>query len=434
MKDNAADETVIDQLTLAIEQGAFPKVASDYANHLLHRLSAPVRVSVFGIPGSGKSELINMFVGRSVLSDKVRLPTTEIVYGPNEAMTLTDAKGRSHRHEKVDLSLVSSESAAFLKIELPIERLKRISFLEVVTDGSVAELSSAIEWAVGRTDIALWCSQNFEADEQAVWSKVPDSLKDHAFLVLTKADVLSAEGALSKRVSGLETIVAEEFHSLFAVATLQAIAAYGSNGEVDEATFHASGGGALTSEVLRHAERGRRADFDSAQMFLVRYKISGLVSASKTAAKDEPVDPSTELVEASPVATNADAAEVPDDAVQPEAPEVDDAPEVSNVALFADAVRYLKRRGETLTAAMSDQSEGNGSAILPQCADVVEYLMDHFSQDESGCEATDAMIDELSEAQELMVLLEVEGGDASAADAATLILQLRREIEMQIAA
>ena len=43
---------------------------------------------------------------------------------------------------------------------------------------------------------------------------------------------------------------------LFAVATLQALRAY-ENGAVDEALFHASGGGALTSEVLRHAERGR---------------------------------------------------------------------------------------------------------------------------------------------------------------------------------
>ena len=114
MKDSAADDTVVDRLRYAIANSAFPNAAEDYAQHLLQRLTQPVRVSILGLPESGKSELINMFVGQPILHNKVRLPTTEIVYGPSEAMIVTGVDGKSKRHEKVDLNLLKSASAAFL--------------------------------------------------------------------------------------------------------------------------------------------------------------------------------------------------------------------------------------------------------------------------------------------------------------------------------
>ena len=62
------------------------------------------------------------------------------------------------------------------------------------------------------------------------------------------------------------------------------------------------------------------------------------------------------------------------------------------------------------------------------------HLLDLFSDDDSGCPAADAFIDELTEASELMVLMQIESGDAPAADAVTLLLQLRRDIETKLAA
>ena len=99
-----------------------------------------------------------------------------------------------------------------------------------------------------------------------------------------------------------------------------------------------------------------------------------------------------------------------------------------------DAVRFLKRRGETLAEAASGLNEGDTKGLFDQCVDAVEYLVDRFSQDESGCPVADAMIDELTEAEDMMILMQVEAGDAPAADAATLLLQLRREMEMKLAA
>ncbi|CAN0604852.1 unnamed protein product, partial [Ectocarpus sp. 12 AP-2014] len=159
-------------------------------------------------------------------------------------------------------------------------------------------------------------------------------------------DVLSAKKALSAKVSALESIVAEEFHSLFAVATLQAIQAQTAAG-VDEAMFHASGGSALSSEVLRHAERGRRADFDSAHMFLARYQIKDVPAGTRP--KPQPVpevapgipEPVTEPVE-TPVPPAKPASIVPA------------AVSVENVSLFVESIHFLKRRGEGLSQTVAD--------------------------------------------------------------------------------
>lgn len=456
MKDNAGDDTVIERLEGSLDADTLPSAARDYARHLVRRLSQPVRVSVLGFPGSGKSQLVNMFLGEAIIPEGVVLPTTEYAYGDVAQMVVTGTDGAVVKVHGTDVSALSGRSAAFLRIELPIEILRRINLLEVVTDGTQEELTSGVDWVVRRTDIALWCTQEFGKLEQSIWQRVPDSLKDHAFLVLSKADKLSAEKLLRERVASLETVVAEEFHSLFAVATLQAIRAY-DNGVFDEAVFHASGGGALTSEVLRHAERGRRADFDSAHMFLARYHVPAAPKA-KTKAPSKPISAKSVPAPIPDANINSETSPISVPLPQKAAPEIASAPvkpdvaapkqipafvaaapaptarKVENITLFTDGIRFLRRRGDSLSDTATRLGQGEAKGLIEHCVSAVEHLVDQFSQDEFGCEAADAFIDELAEAQDMMVLMQVEEGDAPAADAVTLLLQLRRDMEMQLAA
>lgn len=420
MKDSAPDDTVVERLRAALEAGALPSAARDHASHLLKRLVSPVQVTLLGFPGSGKSELLNMFIGQQFLPKGAGLPTVELTWGPVEKVTLTDTNGRNRVQNGLDLSSIDRESAAFLRVEMPKDILKRISLLEVVTGGASAEMESAVDWAVRRTDIALWCTQEFGPRERALWTRVPDGLKDHAFLILTKADVLSAGNELSDRIAALESVVAEEFHSMFAVATLQAIKAHKADGRVDEAVYHASGGGALKAEILRHAERGRRADFDSAHLFLARYQVADV--PTRTPRRPDPEADAEAAGSASDAATGA------------ARPDMADTATVENAALFSGAVTYLRRRGETLWRDAAERGPGDTAPIVQQCLDAVEHLSDLFAQDDSGCPAADAFLDDLSEATDLMVLMQAESGDAPAADAVTLLLQLRRDMEMKLAA
>ncbi len=417
MKDSAQDLTVIERLRHALATNSVPTAARDHAAHLLKRLSSPVRVTLLGRPGSGKSELVNMFVRSRILPRDMKLPTLELGYGPSERITVISSDGTKSVIDGLNFGAACQGSPAFLKVEAPLPLLQRVSLLEVVTDGSVSGFQSAIDWAVRRTDIALWCTQDFDLEERAHWARVPDSLKDHGFMVLTKADKLSADKVLSSRIAELETVVSEEFHSLFAVATLQAIKAYRPNGQVDESIYHASGGGALSAQILRHAERGRRADFDSAHLFLAGYQIANVPAKPSANEAEKAEKPNSRPIT------------VPVTSAKPEEPS-----KVENVALFSDAVRFLRRRGDGLATTVSTLEPGSAGVVVEQCVDAVEHLVDLFSQDDSGCPAADAFIDDLMEATDLMVLMQVETGDAPAADAATLLLQLRHEIEMKLAA
>ena len=445
MNDMTSDDTVIERLRMSLETEALPAGARDHATHLIKRLSSPVRVVLMGLPRSGKSELLNMFVGQRVIPKDTAFPSLELIYGPTAKTTLTAVDGTVTDIDGIDLESAIKGQTAFIKLEMPLPVLQRIRLLEVVTDGAPADQRSAIDWAVRRTDIALWCSQDFGSDEQSIWAHVPDSLKDHAFLVLTKADELSANGELSRRVAELEDVVSEEFHSLFAVATLQAISAVKQDGSRDESMMHASGGGALMDQVLRHAERGRRADIDSAYLFLSRYqirtdtKVKAPVSSLDT--KIEPHEPVEKKTIVEEVVLN-----VPEVAPEPVAPpESVEAPVESNVIafspaplknadLFTEAVRYLRRRGDGLFDQAEKLGDGQAGGLIENCIDAVEHLVDLFSQDETGCEAADEFIDDLAEAAEMMVLMQVESGDAPAADAVTLLLQLRRDMETSLAA
>ncbi|MEM9684740.1 MAG: hypothetical protein AAF942_15825, partial [Pseudomonadota bacterium] len=67
MKDTATDLRVIDRLAHVAAMDGLSQTAKDHAAHLLGRLTSPVRVTLMGLPGAGKSELFNLFAGEKIL-------------------------------------------------------------------------------------------------------------------------------------------------------------------------------------------------------------------------------------------------------------------------------------------------------------------------------------------------------------------------------
>ena len=80
-------EPVVRQLQAALERRQFPTEWQQWGTRLLDHLCKPVQVAVMGLPGSGKSTLINMMLGRSVVPRGSWIPVVEIAHGPQERTT-----------------------------------------------------------------------------------------------------------------------------------------------------------------------------------------------------------------------------------------------------------------------------------------------------------------------------------------------------------
>ena len=319
----AHDPTVmIQRLEHALQAKLSPEVAAQGAR-LVKRLKGPVHIAVIGRAGSGKSRLAEL------LSQQADLPIFEVF------------------ETTMVLDLVSLRAAAT------------------------------------PADIVLWCCQDAETTELALWSKLEDVIKDHVFLVLTKADLLAAQGELNATMESLQRIADEEFHSLIPLATLQAIAANGAN---DTAAFRTSGAAGLKAALRHLLALDRGASRDSATLFLDRYEnFSAIVTA--------PPQPTKPL----------------------------------SASIWADPLVFLQKRADGLRLAQSLPLAEKIRTALEHCCDTAEGLADLMGQTTQISTEDSARLNEVLAVADTTVLLRLEGTASAATDALALLLQLRRD-------
>jgi len=286
--------------------------------------------------------------------------------------------------------------AQSVRIEMDLPILQRISLIEVAVDGPAVDQVSPIDWAAKRADIVLWCTQRFEPAERALWASVPDGLKDHSFCILTKADAISQTGNLGHEINQIQGVVAEEFHSLIPLATLQALSAGGPDGAVNDKLLAASGGKALMSALLNEVALGRQADLDNAQLFLKRHGVEDL---------QVPV-----IAEVS----------------QQKVPSISD--------LSMSALKYLQEQVQKIgDVAPPDDSDDAGD-VLELCSQTANHVADIFIEQISTDDDVLGLQGDLMEAADVILLLQLEEGVDPAADAVTVLLQIQRDLQGNLAA
>ena len=417
MKSDRTTDTILASLDQLLAMPDLPAPVGSQGKRLRARLTTPVRVVLAGFPGSGKTQLLNLLAGSRIVADGRALPSLLLTYGDAPRTVLTRADDRDEVQAGHVLDPAALRHAVQVTLEAPLPVLRRLSLLEVVTDASIESQRTALEWAAARADILIWCSQEFADAEQLLWRRVPDALKDHGFLVLTKADELHRAGLLSQRIAALDEIVAEEFYSLHPVATLQALSALGRADGSGDAALTASGGRGLIGAVVKHVDQGRRADIDNAMLFLRRH-----AALAPGAAEPAPAPAAgSEAASAAGPAAAASAAS----AAAPTPPESD--------ALHAEAARFLRGRAADLCLRLDAGETGNFGTLLNFCAETVDTLADMFLESEPGVTIS-PLHEEIMEAADMMLLLRLEEGAGPAEDAATLMLQLKREIDVALAA
>ncbi|MEX0304021.1 MAG: hypothetical protein AB3N24_16505 [Leisingera sp.] len=390
-------ETDIDplagQLEHALSAGRLPMEYSDWGSQLLRRLRQPVRVAVTGSAGAGKSALTDMLLGRVVIGRNGGGHMVEICHGKEERVVFETAAGKCQQQAGLLADLEVPQDTVLVRQYLPDPQLRWHSYTELPLAGPEFRQHDLLQKASAAVDIILWCSREFGPAEQALWAGVPDSSKDHSFLVLTMADRQIMRGTLAGQMEALEPVAAEEFLGLYPVAAIQGLTARSSGGPSGASLWRSSGGKQLFDDVMHQVELGRTSDLDQAEL-LVRQFGDGA-----SAAAEQPGPEQSRLPE----------------------------PPAENGSGFEGALEVLQRRAEEMLAEADAAGGPRADAVLGKCLEVIRELSGTLEAVPDGPAAAAAR-EAAQDGEELVMLCQLEQGEDAAVDAVTLLIQLKKEL------
>ncbi|WP_108814072.1 hypothetical protein [Loktanella sp. Alg231-35] len=493
MSNQSLGNRVQAELKLAVESGLLPDDVHGKAETLLARLQKPVRLAIMGMPKSGKSAVLNLLVGSDVLLEGLSLPTMQLSHGETPSATCTLPDGSKQVVAGADPHAIAALTPVFVDMQLPLPALAKITVLEVVAPDDPTAVHKASQWAAKRSDVALWCTQGFGDVERGIWAAMPDTLKDHAFLMITKADELQDEGVLDATVASVQSMAKDEFNQILPIATLSAIASRQADGSVNKDKMRGSGGLALISAVLKQVEMGRQSVVDMADVLLHQHAddLAALKTAEKTpepipepasAPEEETLAPPEP--EAAAPAPEPAAEPKPEPAPTPESvappqdratpgespamtrlraiaekktaakqaatdPEPEPAPAAPAAApapvqvILSDATRdayehvvaYLEEQGDVLAQTIETSGKNAPSAIMALTVEQIQWLTDYLN--ENGDDSDPSLLrarDTAFDAADMVQLMQMEKRDSAALEAVSLMLQIKKELQADLAA
>lgn len=415
-------DPVIDRLGRVLNDGQLPHPYDRWGARLLNHLTRPVQIVVTGFAGTGKTALIEMMAGRSVLGHDAKAPVIELAHGETEQVIIEREDGSVSSVAGVLKACSCPADARHIRQELPDERLVANDFVEIGLDGDMAEKRACLETIIERADLVVWCSQEFGNEEQALWSAVPDHIKDHSLLILTKADQQLMRGLLNDTINRLDPIVAEEFLGLYPVATIQGITAQTCGDTVNEALWATSGGKQLMELLTRQVRQGRNADYDQARIFMER-----LAQHLPDTAAPDAHDPVT-VADTTTFDTNVMDI-TPQDTIETIDPDSDG----EALAMLTEAVDLLQAHSIRMLDEMDDPDEMDPDRILSDCSDAIRSLSDLLQSSSQSSPLQNAVQDDVQDGEEMLMLFQLERGEDAALDAVTLMLQIRKELSRKLA-
>lgn len=264
--------SIIERLGRALDRGQLPAGGpAEAAERLIERLERPARVAILGMPGAGKTAVLNLLAGETVVPEDLALPTVLVQRGGEARMICTLADGSSEVIDGTDLAATVELQPALVTLECDLPALSVISLLEVAAGPSEQDQRRAMAWAGKRADIVVWCSTAFLPREQMLWEALPDQSKDNGFLLVTKTDLIGAHEAVAGVVKRIEARAGQEFRRVLPISVLEAGRALLPDGTVDREKFRDSGASAVISAIKSRVDMARKADAATAEALLQRH-------------------------------------------------------------------------------------------------------------------------------------------------------------------
>lgn len=246
-----------------------------------------------------------------------------------------------------------------------------------------------------QADICIWCTAAFDLEEAKQWQAMPDRLKDHSFLVVFSEMTLFDSKLDQVDLNRLADIAAEEFYALSHVN-------FGNRAT----TAQPDTVKALVQEVAKKVRMGLAADADNAELFVRTYQVKSRAAVEVSTA-EQPT---------------------------PEVPSIN-SPNGPNPAsdVFKGALDVMSDHIAGLEPLLNAQEETDFQKVLNICEETMSSAVDVLEGSDIEDPELALIKDETLSATDTITLMSMEGGAGPAVCAVYTVLQLRREMELQIA-
>ncbi|SMX50139.1 hypothetical protein [Maliponia aquimaris] len=346
---------------------------------LIDKLRAPVRIGLVGLPGAGKRALLNALAGDTLADPRLDVPTLEVLPGDRPGLRATLADSSLLVVDGAPTAALLRQRPVYLRLTSPAPGLAGRRLLLLATDDSAQDLAAGLRWAAPRVDILLWCSRAWHPAERQVWHAAPDSLRNHAVLLLTGSE---APPRLRATDDGFDTAF-----------------------RIDPA--EPGGMDKLRAHLADIIDEAATQDLHGAQLFLARHAAATHAEPAK-----EPTPPPQVV----PLAA----------ASRPEAD-----PEAR--AELGRLLHLLRRAAEDLRQELALAAD-DPDRLLSAFEEVFETLAGRCADLSHLSDRWPDLGDDVAEARDLALLLRIEGGAGQVTDAARLLVQVRTGIEERLAA
>lgn len=381
-----AKTLVLRRLHGALSQPLPPKAVTR-GNALLDRLNASVRIGLFGLPGAGKRAVLNALAGEAVIAPGLDLPTLELVHGAPARTHMMLPDGSSLSAAGYPGPDIKEVAPVYLQIQTPSAQISGCNVLLVATDATPDDMTAALAWAATRVDLSVWCTRAWTSLEQQIWESAPDALRNHAVLILT--------GDGNARTPDFEKVLGRKDG-----ATVEA--------RITQLAFHIKG-------II---EEATAQDLMAADAFLQKFAPNPTANSTDERALGEP----------QPTAH-------PDPDPTPPHPETI---KTATAPLDDEAARHLTRLFQVIrdrASALRQQLDATSpEAAFAQIEDIFTELADRLDDSDALELAAPDLCETIEDARDTALLMRVESQPDQLATAAMLLLQVRQEIETQLAA
>jgi hypothetical protein len=208
------------------------------------------RIALMGEFSAGKSTLSNLLMGVRPLPEKVtatRLSPVWITFGTEDPYRV-DIDGSEETITLEQLEEIPVQETRYIHLSIESDILEVCDLIDFpgISDPNMS--SDVWERMLTEVDAVIWCThatQAWRQSEAAVWDTMPETIRQHSILLITRYDKLTTDRDRLRVFKRVKRETEGLFGGTFPVSLLQAIKA----GE-DYDLWDASGAGPFTEHLI----------------------------------------------------------------------------------------------------------------------------------------------------------------------------------------